>query len=115
MTEKEIHSAIVKYLEYLPNNILFTSTLGGVYLGSANWSQKSILKKHYKKGVPDILIFEPRNNYFGLMLEIKTVKGRPSVHQKEWIKRLNDKGYLAVITYGFSDAIDIIDMYFTKK
>jgi hypothetical protein len=111
MSEQELHDAVVKYLNWMPH-ILFTSTLGGIYLGSNNWRQKSIKKKHYKKGVPDILIFEPRNDYKGLMIELKTLKGRPSIHQKEWIEKLNDRGYLAVICYGFNDAIDTIDLYF---
>jgi hypothetical protein len=113
MKEQELHTAVVKYLNWMPN-ILFTSTLGGIYLGNASWNQKRILKTHYKKGVPDILIFEPRNDYNGLMIELKTTKGKTSIHQKEWIDKLNDRKYMAVVCRGFKDAIDTIDLYFKK-
>ena len=48
MKEQDLHNSIVEYLEYLPT-ILWSSTLGGVYLGKGNYKQKALIKKHYKK------------------------------------------------------------------
>jgi hypothetical protein len=66
----------------------------------------------YSKGVPDLLIFEPRGMYQGLAIEVKTDKGRPSPEQKEWCKNLNDRGWRAEITKGLDDALDVISEYF---
>lgn len=69
----------------------------------------------YRKGIPDLLIFEPRNGYAGLAVEIKTDKGRASEHQKEWQSRLSERGWKAVICKGYEACIDAIDEYFGES
>ena len=63
-------------------------------------------------GIPDILIFEPRQGYCGLALEVKTNTGRASEHQKEWQKKLRERGWKAEICKGLEACIDCIDEYF---
>ena len=41
MKEQDLHNSIVDYLNYYPH-ILWTSTLGGVYLGKGNYKQKAL-------------------------------------------------------------------------
>ena len=110
MKEQDLHNSIVEYLEYLPT-ILWSSTLGGVYLGKGNYKQKALIKKHYKKGIPDILIFEPNLKYNGLMVELKVGYNKPSKDQKEWIKRLNDRGYKAIVCYSLTEFIHEFNNY----
>ena len=43
MKEVELQNSIVTYLEY--TGMLFTCTLGGVFLGKSNWKQKRMLSK----------------------------------------------------------------------
>ena len=114
MKEVELQNSIVTYLEY--TGMLFTCTLGGVFLGKSNWKQKRMLSKHYSKGVPDILIFEPSNNdkYNGLMVELKVGYNKPTKEQKEWIEYLNEQGYCARVTKGLDETIEVIDNYFNK-
>jgi len=109
MKEIDLQNAVITYLEY--NNMLFTCTLGGVFLGKSNWKQKKILSKHYSKGVPDILIFEPSKKYNGLMIELKLTYNKPTKEQKEWIAKLNARGYKAVICYKLDEVIEIIKTY----
>jgi len=109
MKEIDLQNAVVTYLEF--TGMLFTSTLGGLFLGKKNWKQKSILKRQYKKGVPDILIFEPSKKYNGLMIELKVGYNKPTVEQKDWIAKLNARGYKAVICYTLDQVIDIIKDY----
>tara|TARA_R100000353_G_scaffold174093_1_gene141380 strand:- start:615 stop:959 length:345 start_codon:yes stop_codon:yes gene_type:complete len=111
MKEHDLHNALVKYIDLQYKDLLYTSTLGGIYLGSNNWKQKNIKKTHYKKGVPDVLIFEPRHGFHGLMLELKTKKGKLSLHQKEWLKKLNKRNYCALTCYGLYDAIEKLNKY----
>jgi hypothetical protein len=68
----------------------------------------------YVKGVPDLQIFEPRGEYHGLLLEIKTLKGVASPEQKAWIELLNKRGYKAEICKGADQCIKIIDEYFNE-
>jgi hypothetical protein len=115
MTEQKLHNAVIEYLDLQYPQTLYTSTMGGLYLGKGNFRQKNIIKKHYRKGVPDILIFETRNKFHGLMLELKTLKGRPSKEQLQWRNDLNERNYISEICYGFEDAKEIIDRYLLGK
>jgi len=110
MKEQDLHNSVVEYLEYNPS-ILWTSTLGGVYLGKGNYKQKALVKKHYKKGVPDILIFEPNLKHHALMVELKVGKNKPTKEQKLWIKKLEDRGYKAVVCYSLEEFINIFNKY----
>lgn len=64
-------------------------------------------------GVPDILCLLARKGYHGLCIELKRpiVKGliKPSlsIEQKEKIAMLNEEGYLAVVCYGYQEALRI--------
>jgi hypothetical protein len=69
----------------------------------------------YVKGVPDLQIFEPMNNYHGLLIEIKDIKGVVSKEQKEWIKELNERGYYATYSKGYEATIQVINDYFAGK
>jgi hypothetical protein len=111
MKEIDLQNSVVEYLEY--TRMLFTCTLGGLFLGRSNWKQKKILSKHYSKGVPDVLIFEPsdKGKYNGLMIELKVGYNKPSKEQKEWIAKLNARGYKAIICYKLEEVIDIIKNY----
>ena len=110
LKEQELHNTIIEYLRCYPH-ILWTSTLGGIYLGKGNWKQKALIKRHYKKGVPDILIFEPNNKYHGLMVELKVKYNKPSKHQKLWIANLTARGYKAVVCYKLEEFIKIFEKY----
>ena len=110
MKEQDLHNSIVDYLNNYPY-ILWTSTLGGVYLGKGNYKQKALVKKHYKKGVPDILIFEPNLKHNGLMVELKVKYNKPSKDQKLWIDNLNARGYKATVCYSLKEFIEIFTKY----
>lgn len=71
-----------------------------------------------KPGVPDCFLAVPRpgvngKGYHGLFLELK--RSDRSNHatplQKEWIERLRQWGYQAVVCYGAKEAIDAIKEY----
>ena len=109
MKEIDLQNSVITYLDTI--KVLYTCTLGGIFLGSNNYKQKAIVKRHYKKGVPDILIFEPSKKYNGLMIELKIGYNKPSKEQKEWIAKLNIRGYKAVICYTLDQVIDVVKDY----
>ena len=73
----------------------------------------------YVKGFPDLFIYESRTvdgiTYHGLALEIKTIKGRATKEQKEWIEALNERGYKAEVVKGLPDILNLIDSYLNEK
>ncbi len=65
-----------------------------------------------KAGVPDLFLAIPKKGYHGLFIELKNgSKGKLSLNQKEWIKRLNKNGYKAVCCYSFDESIELINNY----
>lgn len=80
--------------------------------GKRNRTEAIRLKRAgVKKGVPDLCLPVPRSNYNGLYIEMKYRNGRTSKEQKEWIKKLNEQGYKAVVCNGFEEAKATIESY----
>lgn len=67
----------------------------------------------YVAGFPDLFIYEPIGEYYGLAIEMKRVKGGViSPEQKHWISQLTKRNFKAVVCYGALDALGVIDKYF---
>ena len=91
----------LKYCYHIPNG------------GSRNRIEAHNLKlEGVKAGVPDICLPVPCGDYHGLYIELKRTKGGVvSDAQKEWIEMLNDRGYLAAVAKGATEAIKVISAY----
>jgi len=103
--------AVAQYLRLRYPDALWSATAGGL---RTSYSQAKRMKAMgLRRGVPDLLIFEPRGRYHGLAIEMKRESGGVlSAEQKWWIDELNKRGYKAVICRGYADAISQIDDYF---
>lgn len=65
-----------------------------------------------RPGVSDLFLPAPVGKYHGLWVEMKRRKGgRLEPEQKDWIDRMNAKGYLAMRADGSDEACDIIYKY----
>jgi len=112
--ESDIQRAVVKYLNL--KGVFYTASVAGIHTTKL---QRCIHKGlGAKKGVPDLMIFEPHNGFKGLFLELKAKNGRSTPEQREWVSELTKRGYKAVIcptfktdTECFNWAIDIINEY----
>ena len=62
-------------------------------------------------GVPDLCLPVPRGGFHALFIELKSLTGYPTAEQKEWIERLTQQGYLAVVRKGWEAARDEIVNY----
>ena len=111
--EHDIQVIIVDHLEAMEPAPLFSATVGGVRV--AMHTALRMKQAGYKKGIPDLLIFEPRNGYVGLALEVKTPTGRASEHQKDWQIKLQERGWRAEICKGLNACIECIDDYFGES
>lgn len=111
--------AVVQYIIRRYPNILFTSSLAGVKVSMI--TMVALKRCGYSKGSPDLMIFEPRNGYHGLFIEMKTSntvytqKRKPTPEQLEWQQNLRDRGFAAHICYGADEAMKVIDAYFAIK
>jgi hypothetical protein len=112
MTEYELQKAICKYLDL--KGVLYCASMGGQY--QPHFSQRIKAKKSgYKKGFPDLFIYEPIGKFNGLAIELKVGKNRATKDQLKWQKELNDRGYIAEVCNGLDEAIDVIDNYLNNK
>ena len=69
-----------------------------------------------KKGIPDLLIFEPRGGFHGLAVELKVVyesgaKNYASKEQKDCIAHFRARGWRAEIIYNFEAFEELLESY----
>lgn len=94
----------------IPELQLLNASLSGVRL-TRGLSVK-MKKQGMRKGYPDLFVPVARNGYHGLFIELKRLKGGVvSPEQKEWIARLREQGYLALVCKGHRAAILDIKAY----
>ena len=115
MSESRLQSEVVKYIQLQYPKARYCASLGGI---RTSMTQAIMAKRTgYVKGFPDLFVYEPSpcGKYHGLALEIKTIKGRATKEQKEWIEALNERGYKAEIVKGLPDILNCIDSYLNEK
>jgi hypothetical protein len=66
-------------------------------------------------GVSDLFLMIPAAEYHGLFIEMKVKGGKVSSSQKEFMTVATAMGYKAVVCYGFDEAKQAINDYFTIK
>lgn len=120
MSEKEEHRQVCDYIRIQYPNVIFNTDASGIKLTIGQAVQMKKLRS--SNGFPDITIYEPRNGYFGLFIEMKktgeTILKRNGDFKNEHVKEqfdmcvmLKDRGYYAEICFGFEHAKKIIDWY----
>lgn len=91
--------------------------LGVLWMHPANERRTSIQagvrlkRKGVKSGVPDILIFEPRNGYAGLAIELKVGTNKASENQKRWQQELQKRNWKTLISNDIDAVINTIYSY----
>lgn len=71
----------------------------------------NLKKEGVKAGVPDICLPVAKDAYYGLYIELKVGKNKPSIKQKEWIEALKEQGYKVEVCYGWIKAREVIETY----
>lgn len=110
-SEANQQEIVIKYLRLAYPEALYCASAGGM---RTSYLQAIKMKRTgYVKGFPDLFIYEPRNEYNGLAIEMKKEKGGvASPEQKRWQEQLRNRGYASYICKGKEEAIKIIDEYF---
>ena len=108
MKEYQLQKAVCKYLN--AKGVLYCGSMGGQY--QAFRSQRIKAKQTgYKKGFPDLFIYEPRGNFHGLAIDLKVGYNNPTAEQQMWLKKLKIRGYYAESCNGIDEAIGLINKY----
>lgn len=113
-TQEQIAVARHLTLYYPEPQYWWTATYNGA--NTSDRQRKMIAAMGGKKGVPDILIFNPSadGSYVGLAIEMKTEVGRATDYQENWLAGLKRLGWKAIVSQGAAQAIECIDKYFGK-
>lgn len=105
------------YLRSRYPKVLFTASASGVFGAKMpNYAKMLLAQKlvnsGYRKGCPDLLIFEPVGKYHGLLIEMKKKNGgQVSTEQREFLRIAEEKGYRACVCEGADKAMLEIDIY----
>lgn len=111
--EQHLQEQVCFYLH--TKNVLYCASAGGMRTSISTAIRMK--RAGYKKGFPDIGIFEPRGRCHGMFVELK-VGSRATPEQIEWRDKLLANGYHAIIAPSNLDfvavrqwVISAIDLY----
>jgi hypothetical protein len=121
MKEERIQIMVSQYLRLQYPNVYFTMDFSGLKLpiGLATKAQKQ--RSTHK--LLDLMIFEPRENYNALVLELKDGEDKVYtkkrdfrntehvIEQNKSIEHLKSKGYYCCYAFSFDHAKHLIDSY----
>lgn len=107
--EYHLQVAVCNYLAIKYSKVFFNGSAGGMRTFYS--VAKKMKATGYQAGFPDLFIYEPKDGYHGLAIELKVKGNYASRKQKGIIEKLNNKGYKAVVCTGFDQATEVIDEY----
>lgn len=92
--------------------VFYSATVAGAFLHPATFTR--LKRMGLKRGVSDILIFDPPpaygNAYKGVCLEMKRRKGSVvSDDQLAWLSEMSKRGWLTVVAKGEDEAISVLE------
>jgi len=111
--ESDEQTAIIEWANIMQHRVPELALLYHVPNGgSRNVIEAKRLKAQgVKSGVPDLVLPVARGKYHGLYIELKTLRGRVSDTQKQWLEALRNQGYAAIVCRGADEAIAMIAKY----
>ena len=113
-TEEQEQAAVIEWRDLmLPQ---FPELEDLIHIPNGGWRSKSeavrLKKIGVKPGVSDLFLPSPVGKYHGLWIEMKRQQGgRLRPDQKDWLDRMNRKGYLALRADGAEEAGELIYRY----
>lgn len=121
-SEESLHQQVADYLRLQYPDILYrTDFAAGIKMTIGQAAKHKRLQAC--RAWPDIQIVEPRQNYHGLFIELKTkspyrkdgslLANEHIQEQAEILSRLRQAGYRAEFAAGFTEAQELIDQYLT--
>jgi len=118
--EESLQIAVSTYIKFAYPSVIFTAESSGIRLTMGQAVKAK--KQRSQRGLPDMMILEPRGRYHGLLIELKIkspfkikdgelLAGEHLGEQYNAIQKLKYKGYWACFCTGFDESKEIIDAY----
>lgn len=105
--EDQLQIACARYLDY--QRVLWCHVANE---RQTSWARGGKLKAMgVKKGVPDILIFEPKGQFKGMAIELKVGRNKPTRQQESWLLHLQTRGWFCQVVYTLDQFIELVDAY----
>ena len=117
-TEEQEQAAVMEWRELMQYQFPDLEDLIHIPNGGLRSKSEAVRFKRLgvRPGVSDLFLPSPVGKYHGLWIEMKRKKGgRLEPEQKDWIERMNRKGYLALVAHGAEEACDMIYQYLTGE
>ena len=115
LNESDLQIKTVDYLRTFCPDVLFHASMGELQTDS----NKRIMSKKmgYTKGMFDLVIYENSKQHNGLSIEFKTPKcnGVLSEHQQSMKLKLEERGYLTIISDNYDQIIFEINNYLSNR
>jgi hypothetical protein len=92
-------------------DLLFTIAPAG-FIMSAGQAMKMV-RLGYRSGTPDVLVFEPRGIYHGLLIEFKAPGGTISPAQREFVRLADVRGYKTAFCFSTAQGNMVLEKYLT--
>lgn len=113
-TEQQIHIAIADWVrwnekKYPPLRLMFHSPNGGL---RSKREASTFQKMLVRAGIPDLCMPWSNGKFKGLAIEVKTLKGVLSNHQKNYIRILREAGWFVEVCRSPDEAIRTMERYF---
>lgn len=94
----------LKWLHHIPNG------------GKRNAAEAARFKAQgVKAGVSDLFLPAAHGGYFGLYIEMKYGKNKPTDQQREFMNDMQQAGYTTHTAYSAQEAIEILEKYLKMK
>ena len=125
--EFTLQKSVCQYLNIqYPKAVYMSDTVASIKLTIPQQVRNKAIQKDGFK-CPDLLIFEPNENFKGLFIELKNetpfkkngeIKASQNNHlelQLKTLEQMKERGYYATFSWGFEMTKKIIDDYFSNK
>ena len=116
--EYVLQCQVVQWLRWQYPDVRFNADCGGVRYGAglqAILRGKRMKAMGHSAGFPDLFICKPYRGleilYCGLFIEFKSLKGKITPEQTEWLHYLDDNGYQTAVCNTYEKAIAVIKEY----
>lgn len=123
--EEFIQTQLCRYISENYPSVIFLSDLSGVRLSKGAARKIASLKS--SRGIPDLIILSPQEEFHGLMIELKArdakvIRQDGALYADEHLReqadvliRLRSQGYAAFFASGMAAACDLVDAYFSSQ
>jgi hypothetical protein len=109
MNEQLLTTAFVRWLRLNHPRVLFCGSMGGIHLRPSQAARAK--REGYNRGIPDLMIYEPRRGYNGLAMEMKTATGTLSPHQIGWLAELERRKWQVSVPRSLQEAQLTFELY----